>query len=174
MSVTPAVLDNYEGHENDIAVKFAIDEGTQMRVGAFHMVGNSTFSASGLGALSQHGRGASLFRSITSREDRDTILNYYFNRGFPDATFEAAANPMPSHTDRMDVIYTIHEGKQVFVDQVLVSGLVHTKPFIVNRELQVASGDPLSQIDMLKTQQKLYDLGIFNQVDIAVENPSRK
>ena len=40
--------------------------------------------------------------------------------------------------------------------------------------LQVAAGDPLSQIDILKTQQKLYDLGIFNQVDVAVQNPNGK
>ncbi|MFZ0287257.1 MAG: POTRA domain-containing protein, partial [Terriglobales bacterium] len=171
VSVKPAVLDNYEGHENDIAVQFAIDEGTQVRVGAFHIVGNSTFSQAVLARYLNTADGEP-FSEYYVAEDRDTILNYYFNRGFPDATFEAAANPMPSHPDRMDVIYTVREGKQVFVDQVLISGLVHTKPFIVNRELQVASGDPLSQIDMLKTQQKLYDLGIFNQVDIAVENPA--
>src|SRR2546430_11652676 len=29
----------------------------------------------------------------------------------------------------------------------------------------------MSQIDMLKTQQGLYDLGIFSQVDTAVQNP---
>ena len=32
-------------------------------------------------------------------------------------------------------------------------------------------GDPLSQIDMLDTQKRLYDLGIFSQVDTAVQNP---
>src|SRR5205814_6074855 len=42
---------------------------------------------------------------------------------------------------------------------------------IVQREMQVHSGDPLSQGDILSTQQKLYDLGIFGQVDTAVQNP---
>jgi len=71
----------------------------------------------------------------------------------------------------MDVTFTIHEGEQIFVDQVMVSGLNFTRPFVVQRELQVKAGDPLSQIDMLKTQQGLYDLGIFSQVDTAVQNP---
>ena len=48
----------------------------------------------------------------------------------------------------------------------------HTRPFVVQRELQVKSGDPLSQIDMLQTQQRLYDLGIFSQVGTAVQNPN--
>src|SRR5207244_10784753 len=53
----------------------------------------------------------------------------------------------------------------------MVSGLNFTRPFVVQRELQVKAGDPLNQIDMLKTEQGLYDLGIFSQVDTAVQNP---
>jgi outer membrane protein assembly factor BamA len=57
------------------------------------------------------------------------------------------------------------------VNQVYVSGLHYTRPFVAQRELAVQPGDPLSQIDMLRTQQRLYDLGIFSQVDTAVQNP---
>jgi outer membrane protein insertion porin family len=171
VAVTFTVLDNYEGHENEIAVRFVIDEGPQMRVGAFRMVGDTSFSKPELAPHLNTAEGEP-FSEYYIAEDRDTILNYYFNRGFPDATFEVAANPIPGRSNRMDVAFTIHEGKQVFVDRVLVTGLGHTKPYIVNRELQVAPGDSLSQINMLKTQQKLYDLGIFNQVDVAVQNPA--
>jgi outer membrane protein insertion porin family len=171
VAVTSSVLDNFEGHENEIAVRFAISEGPQMRVGAFRIVGDSTFSKAEL-APHLNTAESEPFSEYYVAEDRDTILNYYFNRGYPDATFDATANPIPGQSDRMDVTFTIHEGKQVFVDQVLITGLEHTKPHIVDRELQVAPGDPLSQIDMLKTQQKLYDLSIFNQVDIAVQNPA--
>src|SRR5205085_6618573 len=70
-----------------------------------------------------------------------------------------------------DVTFTTREGKRVFVDQVFVSGLNHTRPFVVQREIVVKAGDPLSQIDMLNTRKQLYDLGIFSQVDTAVQNP---
>ncbi len=170
VSVTPTVSDSYEGHENEIAVTFAIAEGPQMRVGAFRILGDSTFTKSELAPHLNTAVGEP-FSEYYIAEDRDTVLNYYFNRGFPDATFEATADPISGQSDRMDVTFSIHEGKQVFVDRLLITGLGHTKPYIVNRELQVAPGDPLSQIDMLRTQQKLYDLSIFNQVDVAVQNP---
>ena len=57
------------------------------------------------------------------------------------------------------------------MDHVFTAGLNHTRPFIVQREIQIKPGDPLSQIDMLNTQKRLYDLGIFSQVDTAVQNP---
>ena len=45
----------------------------------------------------------------------------------------------------------------------MVAGLEHTRDYVVQREVQVASGQPLSQQDILDTQSKLYDLGIFSQ-----------
>jgi len=74
--------------------------------------------------------------------------------------------------DRIDVTFTIQEGEQFFVDQVFVSSLMHTRPSVVQRKLKVSPGSPMSQENMLGTQASLYDLGIFNQVDTAVQNPT--
>ena len=71
----------------------------------------------------------------------------------------------------MNVVYTITEGQQVFVDHVLVSGLEFTRPFVVDKQMRIHEGDPLSQSRMVDSQRRLYDLGLFNQVDIAVQNP---
>ena len=164
------VADNYQGQENQLAVTLRIEEGPQTRVETLHLVGNQTFTTSQLAPYLNTAEGQP-FSEANIAQDRDTLLNYYFNRGFPNATFEASAKPAPGQPNRMNVTFTIHEGQRVFVDQVLVSGLEYTKPFVLDRELQMKPGDPLSQIDMLDTQRRLYDLGIFSQVDTAVQNP---
>lgn len=169
--VTVDLVDDYAGHENEAAIKINIDEGPQTLVGDFRIVGNKTFSAAQLDAEINTAQGQP-FSEFRIAEDRDNLLNYYFNRGFPRATFEASAKPIPNQPNRMDVTFTINEGERVYVDHVYVSGLEHTKPYVVNRELQVEAGDPLSQIDMLQSQKRLYDLGIFSQVDTAVQNPN--
>jgi outer membrane protein assembly complex protein YaeT len=138
-------------------------------VGALHIVGRNAKLPEHFPVLNTEQGQA--FADSKIAEDREIILNYYFNQGFPNASFEATANPIPSEPNHMDVTFTIHEGQQIFVDQVFVSGLNFTRPFVVQRELQVKPGDPLSQNDMLKTEQRLYDLGIFNQVKSAVQNP---
>jgi outer membrane protein assembly factor BamA len=71
----------------------------------------------------------------------------------------------------MDVTYTITEGRQVFVSQIITEGLQHTRPAVVQREMRIAAGQPLSQSRILASQRRLYDLGVFNQVNFAVENP---
>ena len=171
IKITSTVIDDYKGHENDLGLTISVDEGPQTLVGAFHVEGNQAFPESQLASYINTAAGQP-FSEFNIAQDRDNLLNYYFNHGFPRASFEAAAKPMSGESNRMDVTFKIHEGEQVFVDQVFVSGLNFTKPSIVQRELQVKSGDPLSQIDMLQTQQRLYDLSIFSQVGTAVQNPN--
>jgi len=171
IKITSNVTDDYNGHENDLALTISVDEGPQTLVGVFHLEGNQAFSEAQLAAYINTAEGQP-FSEFNIAQDRDNLLNYYFNHGFPRASFEAAAKAMPGKPDRMDITFKIREGEQVFVDNVFVSGLNFTKPFIVQRELQVKSGDPLSQIDMLQTQQRLYDLSIFSQVGTAVQNPN--
>src|SRR5712692_5841734 len=169
VKITSNVEDDYQGQENQLAVILHVDEGDQTLVGALHIVGNQTIPEDQYPPLNISA--GQPFSESKVADDREIILSHYFNRGFPNATFEASAKPIANQPDRMDVMFTIDEGEQFFVDQVFVSGLNYTRPFVVQRELQVKSGDALSQIDMLKTQQRLYGLGIFSQVNTAVQNP---
>src|SRR5262249_33104489 len=147
-----------------------VTEGPQVLVGSFQITGNDTKFDDPMSPLNflNIGPGQPYAESRIS-DDRDIILNYYFDHGFPNAAFEATAKPAADN--RMDVTYKIQEGPRIFVDRVIVSGREFTRPFVVDRELQVAAGNPLSQSELLDSQQKLYDLGIFSQVDTAIQNP---
>ncbi|MBI2683585.1 MAG: BamA/TamA family outer membrane protein, partial [Acidobacteriales bacterium] len=105
-------------------------------------------------------------------DDRETVLNFYYNKGFPEARFDAMAEPMPGEPTSFRVRLRIEEGTQTFIRKVIVTGLEHTRPYVVDRELQLKDGAPLSPTAMLDTQRRLYDLGIFNSVDVAVQNPT--
>ena len=161
------VEDNYRGAKNLLAVTVRIEEGPQTRVGSFQIVGSTQLNNPTFQNL-YTGPGQP-FSDSRIAEDRDIILNYYFDSGFPNATFEAEANPAAEN--RMNVTFKVHEGERFYVDRVLISGREYTLPYVVDHELQMKSGDPLSQGDLLRTQQKLYDLGIFSQVDTAVQDP---
>jgi len=167
VKVEDSIEDNYRGAKNQLAVTVHIEEGPQTRVGAFQIVGSTQLSDPAFQNL-YTGPGQP-FSDSRIAEDRDIILNYYFDSGFPNATFDAEATPAPGN--RMNVIFKVHEGERFYVDQVLISGREYTRPYVVDHELQMKSGDPLSQGDLLRTQQKLYDLGIFSQVDTAVQDP---
>jgi outer membrane protein insertion porin family len=166
VKVDTQVKDDYQGN-NQIAAFLHINEGPQTLVGSFQITGNTAVSTESFPPLNT--QSGQPFSDPNIAQDRDILLNYYFNQGFPNATFEASATPAADH--RMNVVFHITEGERVYIDQVLVSGREFTRPYVIDRELQMKPNDPLSQASMLDTQQKLYDLGIFSQVDTAVQDP---
>jgi outer membrane protein insertion porin family len=163
------VDDDFRGVGNRLAVHIQIVEGPQTLVGAFQVRGNEKIALTAFPEL-QTAQGQPYSEQNLAR-DREAILNYYFNHGFPHAALEISANPSTAQTDREDVTFAIQEGEQFFVDHVMVGGLDHTRGYVVQREIQVSPGQPLSQQDLLSTQSKLYNLGLFSQVDTAVQNP---
>jgi outer membrane protein insertion porin family len=164
------VDDNSHGGSNRLAVRYEIEEGTQTRVGRVEVTGNARVSLAELPPLETVTGQPYSEQNLST--DRQRVLNFYFNRGYSNATLEVAPQASVEQPGREDVTFRIEEGEQFVVNQVIVSGLEHTRPYIVDRELQVAQGQPLSEEALLETQTRLYNLAIFNQVDVAVQNPN--
>jgi outer membrane protein assembly complex protein YaeT len=153
-----------------MAVFIKIEEGPQTLVSALTIAGTQVLGEAQLRPLLTTLEGQP-YSETNVAQDRDTILNYYFNHGFPDASFTASAKPVEGDATRETVHYVIQEGPQVFVDRIVDSGLHYTKPGVVRRQFQIQPREPLSQARMLDTQRRLYDLGVFNAVNMAVQNP---
>jgi outer membrane protein assembly complex protein YaeT len=173
ISIKSQQEDNYQGHDDELAVVVQVEEGPQTLVGTLHLAGNDTLPEDRLRAQLSTVEGQP-YSEYNVALDREAIVNLYLNEGFPEARLEASAKPAPGVADHVDVTFTLQEGERVFVDEVLVSGLNHTRSKVVQREITIRPGDPLSQNAMLETQRKLYDLGIFGKVDTALQDPDGK
>ena len=161
--------DNYRGKHGNLAVQLEIDEGPQWLVHNLEIEGVR---------VEEDAYFRSVLRSIPGQPfseagiaaDRDTILNYYYNNGYPDAVFDWTNSPGPLAT-QVDLHFVVRPGKQVFVRNVFVRGLRYTRPDLVTRRITLAQRDPISQARISESQQKLYDLGIFSKVQTAIQNP---
>jgi outer membrane protein insertion porin family len=170
VKVIPETQDNYQGRIGHIAVLIRIEEGQQTRVHSLAITGTDQVPLAVVRQLVNMTEGQP-YSDVNLGSDRDSVVGYYFDHGFADVRFEAESHPVEGDAHLVDVSYKITEGRQTFVDHVVLSGLEHTRPYVVTREYQLHDGDPLSQTEMYETQRRLYDLGIFNEVDVAVQNP---
>lgn len=168
--VEGSVDDNYQGKTGQIAVTYKIDEGPQTRVGKVRIEGNTAFDTDRLLSEINTSEGQP-YSEVNLDADRDLILNLYFDKGFPDVQFDSKVTPSTTESNALNVTYVIREGEQFFVDRVLMSQLRYTKPEVAEKQFAIEPGDPLSQSLMSKTQANLYDLGVFNEVKMGVQNP---
>jgi outer membrane protein assembly complex protein YaeT len=167
--VQAEVEQNYQGKPLDLAVKLTIEEGQQWFVSDLELAGVNPRLLDTIGGLLNSTPGQP-FSVVNVANDRDSVLNWYYNSGYPEATFDAQTIPVEGEA-RVALRYTIDEGRRNFVRDVLVNGLEVTKPDLVANRITVAPDEPLSQGGIVETQRQLYDLGIFAKVDVAVQNP---
>ena len=154
-----------------IQVTFTIEEGTQQKFGAVNLSGVDPAREQTIHSMlnSQTGQPFSL---ITLSQDRDAVLSYYLSKGFDHARIEIQQSVESADPTRTDVSLIVTEGQQVFIDHVLLSGIRHTRPAVVQGQLLVHPGDPLDQTALLQTQRNLYNLALFNEVNAAIQDPT--
>ncbi|HXA75684.1 MAG TPA: POTRA domain-containing protein [Candidatus Acidoferrales bacterium] len=167
--VTSTVDDHYRGKKNNLFVSFHVVEGAQTRIVDLRIDGNHAISTDELVGVTGSTKGEPYSDSGVA-SDRNNILALYYNEGFPEAAFHEEVVPGNTATE-VSLLYHVTEGRQVDVARVLLTGYQFTRPGIIRRQVEIRAGTPLRDGDVAKTQRQLYNLGVFNRVQIAPQNP---
>jgi outer membrane protein assembly factor BamA len=125
--------------------------------------------------------------NFTSKADRigpETNTEKGADQGSKDANTTPAENEKPSGKNKdhsktvipqappVRLTYHIEEGPQTMVRRILYSGYEHTRANVIHREVQVKENEPLREGQVVETQRRLYNLGVFNRVTIEPQNPT--
>jgi outer membrane protein insertion porin family len=167
--VSTDVDDHYQGKRNNLFVTFHIVEGPQTRIASLKIEGNHAISTATLLSVTGSTPGQPYSESGVS-SDRNNILAVYFNQGFPDASMGAQVSPAAD--DEVNLVYHVTEGRQVDVSKLLLTGYDFTRRGIIARQVTIQPGGPLREGEVASTQRQLYNLGIFNRVQVAPQNPN--
>jgi outer membrane protein assembly complex protein YaeT len=170
VKVTSTVDNPYQGKTGQIAVTFRIDEGAQWFVDSLDIQGMRQLAKEHVQAELSSGAGQP-FSDVSVAADRNTILSHYFANGFPKAAFQYASAPSdaPNH---VHLKYLITEGSEQYIRDIELSGLSTTRQSLVEETLDLKKGQDLSPSAITAAQKRLYDLGVFAKVNVAIQNPA--
>jgi outer membrane protein insertion porin family len=85
---------------------------------------------------------------------------------------ERSSKPEVVQAAPVRLVYHLTEGPQTRVRRILLSGYTRTRTKVIQREIRVKPGAPLREGDVVESQRRLYNLGIFNRVTIEPQNPN--
>src|SRR5216684_4151301 len=166
--VDAQILDNYRGKEGDLLIRFAIQEGKQTRVASLSIEGIHAF---------KEGFPEARFTSMAERVDAEANMVAMPKGNGKEANGAkngAQKNDSASAYagDFMRLVYHIDEGPQTRVRRILLSGYTRTRPGVIRREVSVKPDAPLREGEVVESQRRLYNLGVFNRVTIQPQNPN--
>lgn len=170
VKVTSTVETNYKGKPEDIGVTFHIAQGKQWTVASLQIVGAVQLDISSLrnDLTSTVGQP---YAEVNVTTDRNLILSRYYSEGFPSASFSYAQSP-GDEPNTMNLVYRINEGPREFVRKTIISGLYRTKPSLIQRRITLKDGEPISMTKINAISQDLSNLGIFSNVNTALQDPN--
>ena len=148
-------------------VHIRIVEGEQHVVGQIAVAGAVLFPEHELRRLLTLKPGA-VYNADALQDDLRAIKQYYGDRGYinaqvtPETLLDAA-------TRRVDVTVRIVEHEVAYVERVEVRGNLRTKDVVVRRELRVKPGDRFDGATIRRSIERLYNLGIFEEVSVDTE-----
>ena len=167
VKATSEVLRN----DNNIQIVFRVEEGVRDVVDTLEVEGNKSlteaqFAPKGLNLEA----GKPYSRDLLNR-DRDRILATYLNHGFLTAVFQAKVTPVKGDPHRLQVVYMIQEGPQVFPRAITVVGAEHTTVDTIKTNAGLKAGKPLSETALLQSESQLLGLNIFDWTSVDTRAP---
>src|SRR4030067_666992 len=150
--------------KTEMELTINIFEGPKTTIDKIIVKGNSAYSLDDI-TKAMKSREGKLYIEAQANEDRFSILALYSKKGYIYATVDLKRF---SKEDKqlIELIYTIQEDKPVSFGRIFLTGNVLTKEKVVYRELLIHSEEPYDYEKILKSQRKLYRLGIFSDVKI--------
>src|SRR5260370_4019830 len=201
-AVVDTQMDNYRGKEGDLLIRFTIQEGKQTPVASLSIEDMHAFKEDILlGRIgSTPGQPYSEFNVATDRDSilalyfNEGFPEARFTSMAARGNAEANTGAMPKGNgkkpnaakngaqkndsasayagDFMRLVYHIDEGPQTRVRRILLSGYTRTRPGVIRREVSVKPDAPLREGEVVESQRRLYNLGVFNRVTIQPQNPN--
>lgn len=167
VKVTPSV----KRDGSKLTVIFQVEEGTRDIVASLQLQGNKSIPQAELSPHELNLEPGKPFSTTLLNRDRDRIVATYLDKGFLTMVFRAQVTPLKDDPHRVEVVYNIQEGPQVFTSELAQLGAPTTRPKIVARNANIKVGKPLSETSLLQGESALYTLGVFDWASVDTRAP---
>jgi outer membrane protein assembly factor BamA len=159
-------------NKGDVQLIFRVDEGVRDVVEALDVQGNKSISQADLAPKGLNLEPGKPYSQELQNKDRDHILAVYLQHGFLNATFRAQATPLKENPHRVQVVYMIDEGHQVYAKMVVPVGEIHTRTDTIRTNADIKVGRPLSLTSMLQGETQLLGLQVFDWASVDTREPA--
>jgi outer membrane protein insertion porin family len=148
-----------------VEIRFEIQAGTQTLVTGTAVAGVNALEPGAIVSQLALSAGRPFYRPQLAA-DRDTVLRAYRSLGYQNVSVTSQL-AFSDEQRRVAVTWTVTEGPQILIDQVLIKGNQRIGIELIRRELTIKPGSPMSDTALLDSQRQLAATGLFRRVRIS-------
>jgi outer membrane protein insertion porin family len=156
---------SYDTTEKGVVLTFKVDEGPQYRLGKVRIetIMNSVGTSAVRNAMHTHA--GDIYDADAVHKSVEDMTMALAKSGQPFATVVAGSERQPGQL--IDLIYTIEQGKRLYVERIDIHGNTRTRDDVIRREFDFGEGDPYNPALVDRGERRLKALGYFKSVKIT-------
>lgn len=160
----------YAHSDNSINVNLHVEEGNKYYFRDIIWTGNFVHSSETLNKILAIEKGdvynkELIDQKLTFNPKGPDISGLYMDDGY--LFFRVNPVEVSVEGDSIDVEMRIYEGEQATIKNVIIAGNDKTRDHVIRRELRTVPGQKFSRTDIIRTQQRLSQLGYFDPEQIT-------
>ena len=158
----------FVGDEIEITIK--IDEGSQFKVGQVELTGDLLIPKEEL-LPSLKITQEEFFNRETLRNDVLKLTDLYSNEGYAYADVAPKVKEDPEKLI-VEITFDIQKGKQVYFEEIIISGNTKTRDKVIRRALRVYEQERFSSQRLKRSIRNLYRLDFFEDIKVDTSKGS--
>ncbi len=164
------VRKDFHNDSSGLDLYFYVNEGGQTKIAEIEIDGSDRISELRIRNAIGISKG-SPYNVIDIGDARYRVLSLYGQNGFMDAHVDVESI---IKQEKAFLTFKIIENKPSVIGKIILRGNNKTKVKIIMREFTLYDGDYYDQEEMTRIKQRLYKLGIFNEVSLDILEPSHE
>lgn len=163
-----------EGEKHDkekkLDITIRLTEGEQYKFGKYTVAGFTLFTEKDIAELLEQEPGK-IFNQETFEMDMQRLQQKYSEKGY----IFARITPQPKTDDEKRIIsydIRIQEGEIAHIENIILRGNTKTKDYVILRELIIKEGEIFNTAKIRRSQERIYNLGFFKNVNLDVKTGS--
>jgi outer membrane protein assembly complex protein YaeT len=156
---------SFDSTQQVVDIQLVIREGEQTVVGDIRYNGNVLFANDFLRQKMTMTPGEP-FDKRKIEVDNYIITSLYDDIGYADVVVTSDYT-LTEH--RANIVHTVDEGEKQFIEKVELIGLERSREHVVRSEIDLKPNDTFRYAAILKSQRRLYNLGIFSSIRIQTQ-----
>ncbi len=164
-SIKEVRTDEIEEDETDktkyLSIVFVIDEGELWTVGDVITEGNEIFTTEIDSLLTI--QSGDIYNSEKINDIYTSIATLYYDNGYVYSSISVKENE-DKDNHKVDVVFSINEGPQTVIEEIRINGLEKTKPYVLEREIDMSVGDVFSRTQFIQAQQNMYNTSLLKNI----------
>ena len=158
---------SYDAGTKGVAVTFKLDEGAPYRFGKVEIDSSvKAVDRTSLGAA-LHTQTGDIFDADAVDKSVEDMTIALAKSGEPFATVVPRSERQPRLAELVDLVYTIEQGKRLYVERIDIHGNTKTRDDVIRREFDFGEGDAYNRALVDRGERHLKALGYFKSVKIT-------